>query len=92
MTKKRIIYAGTPDFAVPALQALIDGQDDLYEVVAVYSQPDRPAGRGRKVQFSPVKQCAVNAGIPVLQPLNFKEQSDRDALADLKPDLSLIHI
>lgn len=88
--KKRIIYAGTPDFAVPALQALIDRQSELYEVVAVYSQPDRPAGRGRKLQASPVKQCALDADIPVYQPLHFKHTEDRRALADLQPDLMVV--
>lgn len=88
--KKRILYAGTPDFAVPALQALIDGQNDDYDVVAVYSQPDRPAGRGRKLQASPVKQCALNADIPVYQPLNFKDAADRQELANLKPDLMVV--
>lgn len=88
--KKRIIYAGTPDFAVPALQALIDGQSDDYEVVAVYSQPDRPAGRGRKLQASPVKQCALDADIPVHQPLNFKAAEDRQILQELKPDLMVV--
>ena len=88
--KKKIIYAGTPDFAVPALQSLIDGQSGDYEVVAVYSQPDRPAGRGRKLQASPVKQCALDANIPVYQPLNFKEAEDRQILQDLQPDLIVV--
>ena len=74
----RIIYAGSPDFAVPALQALIDSQHD---VVAVYTQPDRPAGRGRKVSFGPVKQVAVDANIPVEQPVSLKTD---DALATLQ--------
>ena len=88
--KKKIIYAGTPDFAVPALQALIDGQSDTYEVVAIYSQPDRPAGRGRKLQASPVKQCALDANIPVYQPLNFKAAEDSQILQDLQPDLMVV--
>jgi methionyl-tRNA formyltransferase len=60
-----IIFAGTPDFAASALQACIASK---HHVVAVFTQPDRPAGRGRKIQFGPVKQLAVNAGIPVSQP------------------------
>jgi len=88
--KKRIIYAGTPDFAVPALQLLIDNQSDIYEVVAVYTQPDRPAGRGRKLQPSPVKACALEHGIPVYQPLNFKDQEDRAELESLHADLMVV--
>ena len=74
----RVIYAGTPEFAVPALQSLIES---VHEVVAVYTQPDRPAGRGRKLQASPVKQVATEANIPVEQPENFRDES---ALAVLK--------
>jgi len=62
--KLRIVYAGTPEFAVPPLKALIESE---HEVVAVYTQPDRPSGRGRKMVFGPVKQVAVYAGIPVEQ-------------------------
>ncbi len=61
----RVIFAGTPEFALPTLQALIDSEHD---VVAVYTQPDRPAGRGRKLTASPVKQCAEQHDIPVYQP------------------------
>lgn len=90
--KKRIIYAGTPDFAVAPLRALLNnpahGKD--YEVVAVYTQPDRPAGRGRALQASPVKQCALDAGVEVLQPLNFSDDSDFQTFADLKPDLMVV--
>ena len=70
----RIVYAGTPEFAVPALQALLASG---HEVVAVYCQPDRPAGRGRKLTFGPVKQVAVDAGIPVEQPLSLKARKSR---------------
>ncbi len=87
---QRIIYAGTPDFAVPALQALLAGQGADYEVVAVYTQPDRPAGRGRKLQPGPVKQCALQAGVPVYQPTDFKLAAEREALAALKPDLLVV--
>lgn len=89
---QRIIYAGTPDFAVAPLQALLDspahGKD--YEVVAVYTQPDRHAGRGRALQASPVKQCALEAGVEVLQPLNFSDDADFQTFADLKPDLMVV--
>lgn len=74
----KIIYAGTPDFAVPALQALIDSN---HTIVAVYTQPDRPAGRGKKLAASPVKQLAEQYFIPVQQPIHFK---DSETLAQLK--------
>ena len=64
----KIIFAGTPDFAVPALQKLLDSE---HEVVAVYTQPDRPSGRGRKLVSGPVKSLALSADIPVFQPVNF---------------------
>ncbi len=66
----RLLYAGTPEFAVPALEALLRAG---YAVAAVYTQPDRPAGRGRQVQASPVKQCALQAGVPVRQPVTLKD-------------------
>lgn len=88
MNKKlRIIYAGTPDFSVPALQALLDSE---HEVVAVYTQPDRPAGRGRKVQFGPVKQLAVDAGIPVEQTTTLKTEDDQQVLRDYQPDVMVV--
>ena len=90
MTKKRIIYAGTPNFAIPALQALIDIQSDHYEVIAIYTQPNRPAGRGRKMQASPVKQYALDTGITIYQPCNFKQPEDCQVLLDLKPDLMIV--
>lgn len=83
----KIIYAGTPDFSVAALQALIDSE---HEVVAVYTQPDRPAGRGRKLTPSPVKQVALENDIAVYQPLNFKADEDKQALIDLDADLMVV--
>ncbi len=83
----RIVYAGTPDFAVPALQALLGSQ---HEVVAVYCQPDRPAGRGRKLVVGPVKQCAVDAGIPVGQPLSLKASEEQDKLRAYAPDVMVV--
>ena len=82
----RIVFAGTPDFAVPCLRAAAAHN----EVVAVYTQPDRPAGRGRGLAASPVKREAIARGIEVLQPENFKSQVSRDALAALKPDLMVV--
>ena len=87
MKKLKIIYAGTPDFAVPALQALIDSSHD---VVAVYTQPDRPAGRGRKVQFGPVKQLAIDAGIRVEQPLSLKDADAQEILASFNADVMVV--
>jgi methionyl-tRNA formyltransferase len=69
----RIIFAGTPQFAVPSLQRLIDLNHD---VCAVYTQPDRPAGRGQQLQFSPVKTLALAHNIPVFQPLSLKNEED----------------
>ena len=82
----RIVFAGTPGFAVPALHAAAQRG----EVVAVYTQPDRPAGRGRALQASPVKQEALLHGIPVLQPDSLKSQVARDVLRELKPDLMVV--
>jgi len=79
----RIVFMGTPEFAVPSLTALCENG---YDVVGVFTQPDRPKGRGNKVVFSPVKQVAVERGIPVFQPQRIR----RDGVEDLKalePDL-----
>ena len=84
----RILFAGTPDFAVPSLQALLKNDD--YQVVAVYTQPDRPAGRGRKLAASPVKTCAEQAGIPVVQPVNFKDPATHTALAAWQADVMIV--
>ncbi|MEG0997142.1 MAG: methionyl-tRNA formyltransferase, partial [Clostridia bacterium] len=79
----RIVFMGTPDFSVPSLEALIDAG---YEVVGVFTQPDRPKGRGGKVQRSPVKECALAHGIPVCQPLKIRVDG-LQPLRDWKPDL-----
>lgn len=83
----RIVFAGTPDFAAVALRALLKTD---HEVVAVYTQPDRPAGRGRKQQFGPVKQTAVNAGIPVYQPTSLKSPEEQQQLRELAPDVMVV--
>ena len=83
----RIVFAGTPEFAVPALRLLLRSN---HEIAAVYTQPDRPAGRGRRLQAGPVKVLAESAGIPVRQPLNFKNQDEIAQLRDLKPDLMVV--
>ena len=83
----KIIFAGTPDFSVPPLQALIDSE---HEVVAVYCQPDRPAGRGRKLTAGPVKQLALDHQIPVYQPLSLKDETAQAELAALDADLMVV--
>jgi methionyl-tRNA formyltransferase len=86
--KIRVIYAGTPQFAVPALQAL--AQDDAVEVVAVYTQPDRPAGRGQKLAPSPVKATALALGIDVLQPQTLRDAEAQRVLAAFEPDVMIV--
>jgi len=83
----KIIFAGTPEFAVPSLRYLLASGHD---VCAVYTQPDRPAGRGRQLQPSPVKQLAVAAGVPVLQPVNLKNPADIEQLAAFNADLMVV--
>jgi methionyl-tRNA formyltransferase len=82
----RIVFAGTPEFAVPCLRAAAQRN----EVVAVYTQPDRPAGRGRGLTPSPVKREALLRGMEVLQPENFKSALSKDALRALQPDLMVV--
>ncbi|MET0808663.1 MAG: methionyl-tRNA formyltransferase [Pseudoxanthomonas sp.] len=82
----RIVFAGTPAFAVPSLRAA----HAQGEVIAVYTQPDRPAGRGRGVAPSPVKLEATQRGIPVLQPETLRRKSSQDALRELAPDLLVV--
>ena len=83
----RLVFAGTPEFAVPTLQSLLDSN---HEVVAVYTQPDRPAGRGRKLTSSPVKQLAQEHSVPVVQPLTLKDEQPVIELEKLKPDLMVV--
>jgi len=82
----KIVFAGTPEFAVPCLRACAN----LGEVVAVYTQPDRPAGRGRGLQPSPVKLEAVKRGIPVHQPGNFRSAASKAELRALQPDVMVV--
>jgi len=83
----RVVYAGTPDFAVPALAALIDAG---YQVPAVYTQPDRRSGRGRKVQFSPVKELALAHDLALEQPESLKDEQQQQILKNYKPDLMVV--
>jgi methionyl-tRNA formyltransferase len=87
MPELRIVFMGTPDFAVPTLQALVEHQ---YHVVAVVTAPDKPAGRGQKLQQSPVKEYAVSHGIPVLQPTNLKSESFLEELSSYQANLQII--
>jgi methionyl-tRNA formyltransferase len=83
----RIVFAGTPEFAVPALEALlVQG----YGVAGVYTQPDRPAGRGRRLTPGPVKRAALAHGLPVYQPASLKGPDARAGLAALAPDLLVV--
>jgi methionyl-tRNA formyltransferase len=92
MPETRILFMGTPDFAVPSLAALhANGPRQNWRVVAVATQPDRPAGRGKKLLASPVKQLAQEQGLPVLQPARLRKQPDAVAqLRELAPDLIVV--
>jgi methionyl-tRNA formyltransferase len=83
----KIVFAGTPDFAVPTLQTLLKTP---HQVCGVYTQPDRPAGRGRKLSASPVKALALSAEIPVYQPENFRSAEAIQQLAALDADLMVV--
>ncbi len=87
MDALNIVFAGTPDFAAGHLQALIDSR---HNVVGVYSQPDRPAGRGKKLQPSPVKKLALEHDIAVFQPLNFKQEGSIEELEALNADIMIV--
>jgi len=89
MTKKdlRIVYLGTPEFAVASLKALVEGG---YNVVAVVTMPDKPAGRGHQLQFSDVKKYALEVGLPVLQPEKLKDEAFVEELRSYKADLQIV--
>ena len=83
----RIIYMGTPDFAVESLRALVEGG---YNVVAVVTMPDKPAGRGHQLQYSAVKQYALSVGLPLLQPERLKDESFLQELRSYSADLQIV--
>lgn len=83
----RIIFMGTPEFAVESLKALVDRQ---FNVVAVVTMPDKPAGRGHKIQYSAVKQYALSQGIPVLQPEKLKDEAFLAELKSYQADLQIV--
>ena len=87
MRELRIVYMGTPDFAVYPLQKLLEAG---HKVVAVVTNPDKPAGRGQKIQESPVKKFAVEKGIPVLQPERFRDERFLEELRAFQADLQLV--
>ena len=87
MKSLRIVFAGTPDFASAHLQAILDSHHD---VIAVYSQPDRKAGRGQKLKPSPVKELALKHDLPVYQPASLRKEDAQKELADLNADLVIV--
>lgn len=89
MTKKdlRIVYMGTPEFAVAGLDALVEGG---YNIVGVVTMPDKPSGRGHKVQYSPVKEYAIEHRLPVMQPEKLKDEAFVEELRSYKADLQIV--
>lgn len=85
---KNVVFMGTPDFAVGTLQALI--ASDAYQVQAVFTQPDKPKGRGKAVAMTPVKEVAAEAGIPVYQPVKIREPQWLEILKELAPDVIVV--
>ena len=83
----RIVFMGTPDFAVSTLKSLIDSR---HEVIAVVTQPDKPKGRGGKMQFTPVKEAALEAGIEVYQPQKAKDEEFVKFIRKLAPDVMVV--
>ena len=83
----RIVFMGTPDFSVPALVSLVDAG---HEVLAVVTQPDKPKGRGKEIQMTPVKEKALEYGLPVYQPVKAREPEFVSLLAGMKPDVIVV--
>ena len=83
----RVVFMGTPDIAATCLEKILA---DGFDVVGVYTQPDRPKGRGMKMVYSPVKEVALHHDLPVFQPENFREEETVQTLADLKPDICAV--
>ena len=84
----RLVFMGTPAFVVPVLEALLAEAE--VQVVGIYTQPDRPRGRGRTVELTPVKSAGVNLGLPVFQPASLRSARAQQELADLRPDVILV--
>jgi len=87
-TRLKIVFAGTPDFAVAALDALME--TDQHDICAVYTQPDRPAGRGRKLKAGPVKTAALEYSLPVYQPVTLNDPEQQQQLRSLQADLMVV--
>jgi methionyl-tRNA formyltransferase len=87
MKKLRIVYMGTPDFAVPSLKILVENN---YDIAAVITAPDKPKGRGQKLSQSPVKEYALSAGLKIMQPTNLKDPEFQSELAALKANLQIV--
>ena len=83
----RLVFMGTPDFAAPSLQALYD---EGHEIAGVFTQPDRPAGRGNKIKASPVKTLAQSLGLPVYQPVKIKTPDMVSFIKELRPDCIVV--
>ncbi len=88
MSRPSVVFAGTPNFSATCLKALLGNKN--IKVTGVFTQPDRPRGRGKKLQASPVKAYALEQGLPVFQPNSLKSAESRQALIDLKPDLLIV--
>ncbi|MFI3324758.1 MAG: methionyl-tRNA formyltransferase [Clostridia bacterium] len=82
-----IIFMGTPDFAVPSLKALVEAK---HNILAVYSQPDKPKGRGHKMQYTPVKEYALSQGLEVVQPITLKDEDVQNDIRNLNPDCIVV--
>ncbi len=87
MSRLKVLFMGTPDFAVPTLETLCNSE---YEVIGVVTQPDKPKGRGKSVQMTPVKECALKYDIPVYQPVKLREQENIDELSKLDIDFIVV--
>lgn len=83
----KVVFMGTPDFAVGALNAIIDAG---HQVTAVVTQPDKPKGRGKEMQYPPVKLCALEHGIPVFQPVRIKAAEAVEALRAYEADIFVV--
>jgi methionyl-tRNA formyltransferase len=83
----RVLFLGTPDFAVPSLRALISS---IYEISAVFTQPDRPSGRGHHLQAPPIKEVARQAGIPIYQPARIRDEANRALVETFHPDFIVV--
>ena len=85
--KERLVFMGTPEFAVPCLQTIFDHG---YEIIGVYTQPDRARGRGNRLTFSPVKERALALGLPVFQPAKLRDSGGQEQLRELAPDIVVV--